>query len=144
MKFKNILIGSVLLPAMLFSGGDIIPTEPVIAEVPVEAWHTTASLYMWDAGISGETALDGEIDIPFSDILDNLDMGFMSTLSMQKGKWGVESDFVYMHLGNDIDNNQLLNEFSYKAWIITPAVTYQVVDSGALNLHLLAGLDTSI
>ncbi len=63
----------------------------------------------------------------------------MSTLRTQKGKWGIESDFVYMHLGNALDDNQLLNEFSYKAWIITPAVTYQIVDSGALNLHLLAG-----
>ena len=139
MKVKNLLLGSMVLSSMLFAGGDIVPVEPVIEAVPVSAWETSASIYMWGAGISGETANDGEIDVSFSDILDNLDMGFMGILRTQKGKWGIESDFVYLKIGSDLDNNTLINKFSLKTWIVTPIVTYQVVDSGQLNLHLLAG-----
>ncbi len=139
MKVKNLFVGSLLLSSMLFSGGKIVPSESIVEEIGTETWNSTASLYMWGAGISGKTALDGEIDITFSDIVENLDMGFMSTLRTQKEKWGVESDFVYMHLGNNIDDNQLLNEFSYKAWVITPSVTYQAVDTSALSLHILVG-----
>ncbi len=139
MKLKNVLIGSMILSSTLFAGGDITPVEPVTEEAAVESWDFSASLYMWGAGINGETALYGEIDIPFSDILDNLDMGYMGTIRTQKGKWGIESDFIYMKLGNNIDDNQLVDKFSYKAWIVTPAVTYQVIDSESLNLHILAG-----
>jgi len=141
MKLKHILMSTITCTSILFAGGDIAPIEPMIAEVPAieNTWKSSASLYMWAAGMSGATSLDGEIDIPFSDIINNLDMGFMSTLRTQKGKWGIEADFVYMDLGNKLDDRRFINEFSYKAWIITPAVTYQLVDSETFNLHLLLG-----
>ncbi len=47
MKLKTILTNSVLLSSMLLAGGDIAPVEAVMEESPVEAWHTTASFYMW-------------------------------------------------------------------------------------------------
>ncbi len=141
MKLKNIFVVSAFLSSMLFAGGDIAPVEPMVEKVPVSvnAWNASASLNMWGAGISGETASYNEIDVPFSDILDSLDMTFMSTLRVEKGKWGIESDFVYLKIGDEIDDNLLIDRFSYKTWIVTPIMTYQVVDSGSLNLYILAG-----
>jgi hypothetical protein len=139
MKLKNILIGSVILSSILFAGGDIAPAEPMIEELPVNAWNTSASIYMWGAGISGETAAGGDIDITFKDILENLNMALMGNVAAHKDKWGIETDFVYMHLGNDIEDRLILNEFSFKAWIVTPMITYQVIEDEHLNLHVLAG-----
>jgi len=34
-------------------------------ELPLSAWKTSASSYMWGAGISGETATGENIDITF-------------------------------------------------------------------------------
>ncbi|NOR54744.1 MAG: hypothetical protein GQ531_00905, partial [Sulfurovum sp.] len=120
-----------------FAGGDVVPPEPMVEEV--SEWSTSASIYMWAAGISGETARGDEIDISFSDILDNFKMAFMGNVAAQKGKWGVESDIVYMHLGNDIDRSFLLQDFSFKAWIITPMVTYAFLEDDHLTLKGLAG-----
>ena len=74
MKLKNILMGSAILSSTLFAGGDIVPVEPVSEELPVNAWNTSASIYMWGAGISGETAAGEDIDITFKDIMENFNM----------------------------------------------------------------------
>ncbi len=139
MKLKNILMGSAILSSTLFAGGDIVPVEPVPEELPVNAWDTSASIYMWGAGISGETAAGENIDITFKDIMENFNMAFMGHVAAHKDKWGIEADIVYMHLGNDIDKKLFINDFSFKAWIVTPMITYAVIDDGPLKLQILAG-----
>ena len=89
----NKMIHSVALLAItgnvLIAGGDIVPVKPIVPEVVVSgSWKYTASINLWAAGIKGETSSGGDIDIGLSDILDNLDFIFMSTLGAQKGKWG--------------------------------------------------------
>ena len=140
MKLKNILMGSAILSSTLFAGGDIVPAEPVLEELPVNEWKTSASIYMWAAGISGETAEGDDIDITFKDILENFNMALMGHVAAHKDKWGIEADIVYMNLGNDIDRKLFINDFSFKAWIVTPMITYAVIDDGPLKLQVLAGV----
>ena len=125
MKLKNILLGSALLSSILLAGGDIVPVEPIVDEIPVSqnAWESSASIYFWGAGISGETALNGDIDIPLSTIIDNFKMGFMGNIRTEKENWGIESDIIYMGLGNYIEDHRFIDTFDFKAWIITPVIT---------------------
>ena len=142
MKIRNILVGSVVLSSLLFSGGDIIPVEPMVEveEVTVtNEWSYTGSMYLWAAGMSGQTAHEGDFDTPFSDILDNLDMAFMGTLGAQKERWGVHADIIYLDVGITADDNRFIDDISLKSWIISPTVSYELVNDEQFNLHALAG-----
>lgn len=143
----NKMISSVALLAItgnvLIAGGDILPVEPVVPEVVVsDTWKYTASINLWGAGIGGETSSGGDIDIGLSDILDNLNFTFMGTFGAQKGKWGFLADVIYMDLSQDINvplpAESIIN-IEMKNWVLTPMVTYRVVEEEQLNLDVLAG-----
>lgn len=62
-------------------------------------WQVTAWAYGWLAGLEGTTGVKGftsEVDIPFSGILDHLDMTASINLEAQKGRWGGWTDGMYL------------------------------------------------
>lgn len=60
----------------------IMGASPSIAQ---ENWDFTGFIYLWGAGLGGETVTGNDVDVSFSDILDNLDFGLMGTLEARKG-----------------------------------------------------------
>jgi opacity protein-like surface antigen len=140
MKIKNILLSSLLVSSTLFAGGDLSQPSFMSEEVKVQpSWQTSASLYMLGAGIAGETATQGDIDITFEDIMDNFEMGFMGNIATNNGQWGFEADVLYMNLGNDLEDNRLIKSFDFSSWIVTTMATYKILETPKLDLHLLAG-----
>ncbi len=112
-------------------------------EVLSDEWKFNASVNMWGAGIGGESATGGDIDIDFSDIIDNMDFSLMGSFGVNKGKWGFLTDVIYMDLDDDddvaLDPVLTLTDVGIKAWIVTPIATYRVMQSDQLSLDLLAG-----
>ncbi|MDH3596713.1 MAG: hypothetical protein OEU09_09000 [Rhodospirillales bacterium] len=45
-----------------------------------DRWEFAGSAYLWAAGVEGTSAAGDEIDISFTDLLDNLEGGFMGIL----------------------------------------------------------------
>ena len=151
MKINKMLSTVALLVItgnVLMAGGDIAPVEPVVPEVVVaDSWNYSAAIYVFASGIEGEMANGAEIDMSFSDIMDNLDMTFMGNFQAQKGKWTFGSDFIYLKIG-DKPNTLLppplgigttLTNVQMKSWIVTPTVAYRVMESENLDLDVLAG-----
>ena len=56
------------------------------ADVNSNQWEYDAMIYLWGAGIDATTQTGGDIDMSFSDILDDLDMTFMGGFGARKGK----------------------------------------------------------
>lgn len=149
----NKLLSSVAILAIsanvAMAGGDIAPVEPVVPEVVVtDSWKYGAGIYVWGAGIDGETASGVPIDMSFSDILDNLDMTFMGAFFAQKNKWTFGLDVIYMKIGNKPNTTLgstpegtplVLTNMQLKAWTITPTVAYRVMESDNLDLDVVAG-----
>lgn len=109
MKIKNLLLGSALLSSTLFAGGDITPVEPVVEETLVEtsAWSFEFEPYMIIASMSGNSQMGRgpnlEIDVDFSTILENLDMGAMAHFEAHhESGWGLWLDYGFMDLSSDI------------------------------------------
>lgn len=73
---------------------------PVAAAEP-ESGHTLA-VYLLGAGMDGEAGigdLEADVDVSFSHILENLELGFMGAYRFDHGKWAVTGDLIFMGLG---------------------------------------------
>lgn len=70
------------------------------AHAQEEAW-TEVGGYLWAASMKGDTQIrnvSADIDVSFSDILENLDMGGMAYAEHRRGKWSFIGDGLYMKL----------------------------------------------
>lgn len=75
--------------------------SPAITPEPASSndWQVTTWAYGWLAGIEGTTGVKGftsEVDVPFSGVLDHLDMTASLNLEAQKGRWGGWIDAMYL------------------------------------------------
>lgn len=80
--------------------GLAISTQPVAAA----DWQHTAAVYLIGASIDGTAGVGpvvGDVDVSFSDILDNLEFGAMAAYRGEKGPWAVVADVIYMDLEVD-------------------------------------------
>jgi len=64
-------------------------------------WQYAASIYLWGAGIDGETATGGEVDIRFETLISNLNMALMGSFEARKSEWSILTDVVYLNVGDD-------------------------------------------
>ena len=95
-------------------------------------WENTVTLYGWAAAMSGTTGVRGvtaTVDVPFSDILDNLKMGGMLNYVGRGSKWVTGVDFIYMKLGSDVatpNTGVTLAEVTLKQWLFEADGGYRV------------------
>jgi opacity protein-like surface antigen len=72
------------------------------AAAPGSGWTFDFTPYIWGVAMSGDVqggALPAiNIDMSFSDILDNLDAGLLGAFEARKGRWGMLFDAIYMKL----------------------------------------------
>lgn len=69
-----------------------------------DEWQHTVALYGIGAAIDGKAGVGpvtADVDISFSDILDNLEFGAMAAYRGEKGPWAVVADLIYMDLETD-------------------------------------------
>ena len=123
----------------------LVSSQPAYSEeAPGDTWEFSVGAYMWGANIGGESDAGGDIDIDFNDLLDNMNFTFMGTFGANKGKWGFLTDVIYLDVEDDddvaLEPGVSLNDVELKAWIITPMVTYRVVQSDLVELNILAGV----
>lgn len=74
------------------------------ASKKTDQWQYEITPYLLTAGIEGTAGVRGfntDLDASFSDIIDNLDMGFMGLFVARKGPWSFGLDGVYIDLDNE-------------------------------------------
>jgi hypothetical protein len=134
------------LVAVVWSLLMIVPVTAA-ADAGSDEWQLEAAVYLWGPSME-VTPKDGDsIKMSFSDILDNLDMTFMGMLVARKARWSLFGDVDYMKLSDSkrgsrtIDNQAVDSkvDVEMKAWIVTAAGGYTLVDSGKYSLDLLGG-----
>lgn len=106
---KRVLIGSVLCASLLTAGGDIVPVVDMQnAEVATSAWSFEVEPYLMITNIDGDSKFGRlpttELNVDFSTILDNLDLGAMVHMEAHhKSGYGVWLDYGFMDLSNGIN-----------------------------------------
>lgn len=151
MSDKNVfrVLKKVVLPVLavllLFAAapGAVTASEPGSGD----GWEFGVGIYLWGADIGGKTATGSDIDVGFDDLLDNLQMAFMGSFGVRKGRWGFMADAIYMDVGKDSSfttsvsgaNIEVDANLDMKTWILTPAVTYTAVENEKVRLDVLGG-----
>ena len=120
-------------------------------------WRFTLAPYAWGVGLSGDVGLFGrgpvEVDIPFSDILENLDIAAMGVGEAHNGTWGVFVDLNYTSLSASKSKSKFLEtpepelsvvgevsaEADIKEFIGTFMGQWRAVDTDQITLDLMAG-----
>lgn len=99
-------------------------------------------------------SLGGDIDledsegdsstISFSEIVDNLDYVFMGHLGGQKDKLGFMIDTIYLDMSEsetvEVAPGVEWDRTEIQTTIVTPVITYRVVEDGQFNLDILGGM----
>jgi len=144
------LIASLILPMGFLLGQSVQASEH-------DEWNFEVTPYMFASGINGEAGIRGvtaDVDMSFSEIMDQLDSAFMGMLTAQKGRWTFAVDGIYSKLSGEESESvtcpitncpagpvnvkgalELTNEMS----IYQGSVGYRMLDDNT-KLDVLAGL----
>lgn len=114
---------------------------------PKDRWAFGGEFYLWGAGVGGRTAGGDKIDIGFSDLVKDLNLGFMATLAAAKGKATLFADFLYMDVSDDTKSTAYVIGYpvradvnvDLKAFVSTFGGAYSFLETGSTRLNLLAG-----
>ena len=137
MSIKN-LVFLFLSFFVLFS----VAPETVVAQEKENKneWRFGAEIYLWGASVGGQTGSGSNIDVDFDDLLKNLELGFMGVIGARKGKWSLFADAIYMDVKdstNVVAGLKLTGEL--KAWVVTPAVGYNLLETNRVRFDVLGG-----
>jgi hypothetical protein len=70
-------------------------------DMPDEGWEFKVTPYFLAAGLDGKTGVASvttDIDVPFSEVFDHLDAGFMMAATARRGRWILGLDALYFKL----------------------------------------------
>ncbi len=115
-----------------------------------ENW-TEIGMYGFATSLNGESVLGNvtsDVDVPFSDILENLDFGIMGYAEHRRGKWSFIGDVFYSEISVDstLASNNILTvtlDAKIKQLMAEGFIGYRVFEqsyeTSRLGMDLLAG-----
>jgi len=125
---------------------------PCLAADGGNDWSYSATLYLWAAGIEGETAGGAEVDVGFDTLISNLNMAFMGAFEARRGQWSFGADLVYLNVGANDNGTVPLRRASgatadldvaasveTRGRVLNLTGAYNLVDTEKASLDVLAG-----
>jgi opacity protein-like surface antigen len=113
-----------------------------------EGWQFGADVYLWTIGLGGETTGGDTIDVPFDNILENLDFAFSGNFHARNGKWHLSTDVIYLNVeGENSGQLTVPGEIELKSdatvkmesWAVTPVIGYAFIDKDPISMEVVAG-----
>jgi hypothetical protein len=112
-----------------------------------DSWKFSGAAYLWAAGVEGTDAAGDEIDVSFSDVLEDLDGGLMGILAAHKGRWTLLADVLYLSIHQETSSTanligipaKLDVDVKLKGFVSTFGVAYRVIDDDMTSIDLLVG-----
>jgi len=146
----HVLLARALLPAALCAGTAL--WLPAHAQGGGDDWRLAATVYLWGAGIQGETAGGAELDVGFDTLIENLNMAFMGAFEARRSKWSAGVDLVYLNVGANDSGTVPLRHASgaavdldvsasveTKGWVLNLQGGYNLVQSDRASVDVILG-----
>lgn len=136
------------IPGLLAAGGLVLAANGAYAQdaETADGWAFTAAPYLWVTGLSGTVGVGdatADVDMSFSDIMENFDIGAMGVFEARRGKLGFVTDLSYVSLSVASDTprgffaNGVTAGVDSLMW--TAMAEYRVVDTPDGTVDALAG-----
>lgn len=81
----------------------VLCVSPVLAQTNTsdsqDQWKYSGAIYLWGADLGGRTIDGSEVEVGFSDLVDNLETGFMGAFEARKNDWSLLTDIIYLDIG---------------------------------------------
>ena len=131
----------------LFFGCFLATAFPANADTDQDDWKFSGAAYLWAAGVEGTDAAGDEIDVSFSDVLEDLEGGLMGILAARKGRWTLLADVLYLSIHQETSSTANLIgipakidvDVKLKGFVTTFGAAYRVIEDDMTSLDLLAG-----
>ena len=116
--------------------------SPALAQ---DNWDFTGLIYLWGAGIGGESVTGQSVDVSFNDILENLEFGIMGSLEARNGPWAIFGDAIYLNIADDQDaavgpGIPVNADIDIKGLVLGAGVGYDVVSTSDYRLNTFGGV----
>ena len=103
---------------------------PMASAQSTKLTHTIEGYFMGAAmsGTVGAGPVTGEIDVPASDVFENLQFGALADYRGEAPKWAVTADIVYMGLGatGTGDGGRATAEVDMDEWLVEATGSYRI------------------
>ncbi len=115
-----------------------------------DSW-TEVGIYAFMSGIEGDATVGNvtsDVDVSFSDILDNLDLGFMGYVEHRRGKWSFIGDVAYLNVSAEKTRSRtsvtsLTLDAEYEQTLVEAFIGYRVfeqnIGEAQFGIDLLVG-----
>lgn len=147
---RNVPIGVIAAICFAFPGASTVLAQ-TDSSANQDQWQYSGAIYLWGADIGGQTIRGSEVEVGFSDLLDNLEMAFMGAFAARKNNWSLLTDVVYMDLA--VDKTADLSvpigpiqvpvttsvSLDVEGWILHFAGGYNLYSEGKSRLDLIGG-----
>lgn len=100
-----VLLASLPAGAAAAAESPASPASPAAAGAPAPSssgWEHQVALYVAGVGMSGEAAVGNlgvDVDLSFSEILDQMEIGGMAAYRGEKGDWAIMANALFVGLG---------------------------------------------
>ncbi|MBN9671251.1 hypothetical protein [Roseibium aggregatum] len=121
--------------------------QPAPSRIVEDRWTFKVTPYLWAASLNAETRAGDSLELPFRDVLKNLNIALMATAALEKGRFGFYSDLVYMHLeGSESTTANLVNgplnarlDVTMQSFITTNSLGYAFVETPSTEIAGFGG-----
>lgn len=126
-----------------------VPTPSIIA--PVSDTELRITPFFWASGIKGDMRTRARfptvsVDVPFRDILENLDFAAMVAAEYRNGRWGILADLAYIAVSVEAERDFVARAPGFssarvKSTTLNATATgfYRFYENGGFTADLLAG-----
>jgi hypothetical protein len=113
-----------------------------------DRWSFTLAPYVWGTGLKGNIRAlpplpSSNVNASFGDIVENLDLGFMTKAELRKGRWGILTDIMWTKVSADGSTPGPLfssTRLDSETLMATVAVAFRMAENERAWLDLVAGV----
>jgi hypothetical protein len=130
-----------------YSFGEAPPPREKVPNQP-SYWHVNwIPAYLWFTGLQGSVGAAGQVvpvDAGFSDIFNQLNIGYMTTLDVRRKRIGLLTDLIFISLSSDQQSTPVGTLYSgftanAKQFIIDPELYVRLLDKDRGTVDIVGG-----
>lgn len=141
----QLLATALLATAPLCHAGEAVAQAAPITPAPASdsGWDFLLSVYSPLMGLEGDVGVAGlttSVDVPFDDILEQIDGGFMAAFEARRDRWSITGDVIWLKLsGSSLPTANSYVGFEQEQVMASLALGYELFGTENTHFDLLGG-----